>query len=196
MLEEKSEFVASIPIGEHRLVVYDSPGERDALVDLFIGGALRRKDFIAIYSEDNAHLLRFLTRGKKGVLREALARKDFLVFDADEVFGKGQPPSLSAFERTFIRAINESLAKKKRLSWLGEFPIKFLGRFDVESEIERLEICKQSREKPTILCLKRRDAMCTLEPKEVFSLYVSHDSILLSDTALSKANATVHYAGL
>ncbi len=189
MISAKSDFVGSIERGNHFLVVYEDPSERDFLGALFVEGALKRKDLIVMYTSDNDHILSRVNRKRGLAVRKAIAGKTLLRFNSTQAFGR--PPQTSAYEKFFKGILQESRQRKIQISFLGEFPVESYDTFEVGIEIERFADSFRTSDQPTGLCLNKKNAIFHLDPKQLVSLMEAHDSILLEATPMGRTDSSV-----
>jgi hypothetical protein len=184
--QAKSSFIASIKTENHYLLVYEDSSEKNYLAALFVEAALKRKDLIVLFASDNEGILRSVIKRRGSAMRKAIAKKTLLLFDFPASYGK--PPSLAAFESFFRKILQEGHERGLRISWLGEFPVEYYDGFDIENEIERFVDSYKVSRRPTGLCMNRKSAILSLEPRQLVSLIEAHDSILFDTTPFSRSD--------
>jgi hypothetical protein len=185
LIKAKSSFVASIKSENHCLVVYEDSSEKESLAVVFVEAALKRKDLTVLAVSDNDRIIRLVMRRRRKSVKKALAKRTILSVDSSQAYGK--PPSRSSFENFFRRILQEGNERGLPVSYLAEFPTDYYHIFDVENEIERFVDSYMVSKRPTGLCMNKKSAVFSLEPRQLISLIEAHDRSLFATMPIRRS---------
>jgi hypothetical protein len=175
--------VESISVGEHKLTIYDNNQERDLLANLFLESAIKRGDYVAIFSGKSRELLHNVR--KKRSFLSAFKEGRAVSLDANRVYKMESP--VAGFSKLFDGWRSQCKKQGRELSLLGDCPPPAYQRYKVHYGIEEIVEARKTDVRSTILCIYRNEGLASLDPADFLFIYRTHDSIFLNHTELERS---------